>query len=54
MWRALHQAFVEQRDPFYTTEKALHDVTILEAINQAIKTGGRVAVSARLSVFDPP
>lgn len=53
MWRALHQAFVEQRDPFYTAEKALHDVAILEAINQAIKMGSRVTVNAGTSVFDP-
>jgi scyllo-inositol 2-dehydrogenase (NADP+) len=49
MWRALHQAFVEQRDPFYTAEKALQDVAILEAVSQAIKTSGRVAVDARMS-----
>jgi scyllo-inositol 2-dehydrogenase (NADP+) len=47
MWRALHQAFVEHRDPFYTPEKALNDVAILEAIEQAIKTGGRIAVARR-------
>jgi predicted dehydrogenase len=53
MWHALHQAYVEQRDPFYTPEKALHDVAILEAINEAIKMGGRVTVNAGVSVFDP-
>ena len=44
MWHAIVQAFSEQRDAFYTPEKALHDVAILEAVDQAIKTGGRVAV----------
>jgi len=44
MWRALQQAFEEQRDPFYTPEQALRDVAILEAINQAVKTGGRVPI----------
>jgi len=54
MWHALRQAFVEQRDPFYTAEKALQDVAILEAIDQAIKKGGRVAMEAPGSVFDAP
>ena len=44
MWHALHRAFREQSDPFYTSEKALHDVAILEAVDRAIKTGGRVQV----------
>jgi len=46
MWQALHQAFLEQRDPFYTPEKAVDDVFILEAFDRAIKTGGRPAVNA--------
>lgn len=44
MWRALAQAFAERREPFYTPKKALDDVATLEAVSQAIKTGGRVAV----------
>lgn len=44
MWRALAQAFAERREPFYTPEKALNDVATLEAVSQAIKTGGRVNV----------
>lgn len=44
MWHALAQAFQEQREPFYTAEKALNDVAILEAISQAIKSRERVAV----------
>lgn len=50
MWQALHQAFREQRDPFYTPEKALNDVAILEAVAQAIKTRGRVPVAMELPV----
>ncbi len=46
MWRALHRAFREQVDPFYTPEKALHDVAILEAVDHAIKTGGWAPVAA--------
>jgi scyllo-inositol 2-dehydrogenase (NADP+) len=46
MWRALRQALAERREPFYTPEKALRDVAILEAIARAIKTGGRVALDA--------
>jgi predicted dehydrogenase len=44
MWQAIHQAFREQRDPFYTPEKALHDVATLEAVEQAIKRGERALV----------
>jgi predicted dehydrogenase len=44
MWRALAQAFAERREPFYTPEKALDDVATLEAVSQAIKSGGRVSV----------
>ena len=46
MWHALMQAFREQRDPFYTPERALRDVAILAAVDQAIKTGQRVPVVA--------
>ncbi len=46
MWQALRQAFADLREPFYTPERALGDVAILEAISQAIKSGGRVAVEA--------
>ena len=45
MWHALVQAFGEERDPFYTPERALHDVAILEAVDQAIKTGRYVPVA---------
>ena len=54
MWHALVRAFRELRDPFYTPEKALQDVAILEAINQAIKTGNRVPINARMAAFDTP
>jgi predicted dehydrogenase len=46
MWRALAAAFREGRDHFYTPEKALADLATLEAVDQAIKAGGRVAVAA--------
>lgn len=45
MWQALSQAMHEQRAPFYTPERALRDVATLEAVDHAIKTGGRVTVS---------
>ncbi len=52
MWHELHQAFQDQRDPRYTPEKALDDVAILEAINQAIKTGSQVRVNASISTIN--
>jgi predicted dehydrogenase len=45
MWRALAQAFHEQREPFYTPERALQDVAILEAVDRAIKTGQCVPIA---------
>ncbi len=45
MWKALSQAMQEQREPFYTPEKALNDVAILEAVDQAIKSQERVPVN---------
>lgn len=46
MWQALEQAFRTQTAPFYTPEKALHDVAILEAIDQSSKASGQgVAVA---------
>lgn len=44
MWRAIGPAFAEQREPFYTADWALNDVATLEAVSQAIKSGGRVSV----------
>ena len=44
MWQALLHAFDTGDDPFYTAEKALRDVAILEAIGQAIKSGQRAPV----------
>ena len=37
MWHALADAFTNQREPFYTGEKALQDVLILEKVDQAIQ-----------------
>jgi predicted dehydrogenase len=45
MWRAMLQALHEGRDPAYAPGHALRDVAILEAIDQAIRTDGRAAVS---------
>ena len=46
MWYVLQQTFQTQSQPFYTPEKALHDVAILEAIDQSIKASGQhVAVA---------
>lgn len=45
MWQALAKAFAEQREPYYTPERAVADVAILEAINQAIKSATRVEVA---------
>jgi predicted dehydrogenase len=38
MWQAMIQAYQENRDPYYTPEKALLDVAILEGVDQSIKT----------------
>jgi len=44
MWQALARARQAQQDPFYTPERALQDVAILETIDRAIKTGARLPV----------
>ena len=45
MWKAIAAAFREGRAPFYTPEKALQDVAILEAVDHAIKRGGRAPIA---------
>jgi predicted dehydrogenase len=42
MWQALAKAWQENTKPFYTAEKALRDVMIVDMVNQSIKTGQRV------------
>lgn len=46
MWRAIAEAAGQGRAPLYTAERALHDVATLEAVDRAIKSGGRVQVPA--------
>ena len=46
MWHALQQTFQTQSELFYTPEKALHDVAILEAIDQSIKASGQYVAVA--------
>lgn len=45
MWHAIAQAYQEERAPFYTPEKALQDVAILEAVDQSIAAGERVQIA---------
>ena len=42
MWQALREAWPAGRDPYYTAEKALQDVAILELVDRSIKTGQRM------------
>jgi scyllo-inositol 2-dehydrogenase (NADP+) len=46
MWHAIAAAVRQGQVPFYSPEKALQDVAILEAVDQAIKSGGRVPIAA--------
>jgi predicted dehydrogenase len=39
MWRAIARAYREGGEPYYTPEKALGDVMILEMVDQSIKKG---------------
>jgi predicted dehydrogenase len=44
MWRALARAFEEGKEPYYTSERALADVAILETVDKAIKAGQRLRI----------
>jgi predicted dehydrogenase len=44
LWQAIIQAHQSGEEPYYTAERALQDVAILEAVDQAIKQGALVAV----------
>jgi predicted dehydrogenase len=44
MWQALAVAFQENREPYYTAEKALRDVSILTKMGQSIKSGTRMSI----------
>lgn len=45
MWQALLAACQSNTEPYYTAERALQDVAILEAVDQSIKTGQKAAVT---------
>ena len=44
MWQALVKAFEEGKEPYYTPERALVDVAILETVDKAIKAGQRLRI----------
>jgi len=44
MWRAFAHAFRDGIEPFYTPERALQDVGVLEAADRSIATGQRVRI----------
>ncbi|MCX6050663.1 MAG: Gfo/Idh/MocA family oxidoreductase [Chloroflexi bacterium] len=46
MWQALAQAWQAGHDPYYTPERALQDVAILETVDRAIKTNQQLPVAA--------
>jgi len=46
MWQALAHAWQTGTDPYYTAAKALADVATLAAVDQSIKTGQRIQISA--------
>lgn len=46
MWREIGAALRRGGAPRYTAERALHDVATLEAVDRAIKSGGRVPVAS--------
>lgn len=39
MWQAIAAAYQSGQEPYYTAERALQDVAILEAVDQSIKAG---------------
>jgi scyllo-inositol 2-dehydrogenase (NADP+) len=44
MWQAFTNAYREDQEPYYTAERALQDVAILEAVDRSIKVGQKVSV----------
>jgi len=42
MWQALRDAWQAAREPYYTVQKALQDVAILEMVDRSITTGQRM------------
>ncbi len=53
MWQALAKAWQANRDPYYTPEKALQDVAILETVDRSIKTNQPLPVAA-IKAQTPP
>lgn len=45
MWRALVAAYQSGKEPYYSAERALQDVAILEAVAQSLKSGQTVAIT---------
>lgn len=45
MWQAILAAYQNGNEPYYTAERALQDVAILEAVEQSIKAEQGVAVT---------
>ncbi len=45
MWQAIIEAYQSGQAPYYTPARAIQDVAILEAVDQAIKQAARVAVA---------
>jgi predicted dehydrogenase len=46
MWQALATAYRENGEPYYTPERALADVAILEMVDRSIKSGQTVRTQA--------
>ncbi len=44
MWQALARALQANTEPYYTSQKAVNDVAILEMVDRSIKTGQRMPV----------
>ncbi|MCE7983321.1 MAG: gfo/Idh/MocA family oxidoreductase [Caldilinea sp. CFX5] len=44
MWQALLAALIGGKEPYYTAERALQDVAILEAVAHSIKAGQRMSI----------
>jgi predicted dehydrogenase len=44
MWQAIARAYQENNEPYYTPEKALADVAILETVDRSLKTGQQIRV----------
>jgi hypothetical protein len=52
MWQALAKAWQENKEPYYTTEKALRDVAVVETVAYSIKTGQRAQLVKSTLISD--